>query len=181
VVVDRLSKAAHFMPVRTLGNKVFTARDAAKLFVQSIVRCHGMPTTIITDRDTRWAGNFWQAMCERLGTRLALSTAYHPETDGQTERTNRTLEEMLRNYVNDAQNDWEEWLPLVEFAYNDSESASTGFTPFYLLYGEHPRSPLTACLPREEQVPAADAFVRRMQDNLQLAKQHIQRAQNRQK
>ncbi len=181
VVVDRLSKAAHFIPVQTLGGQAFTAVDVAKQFVHSIVRHHGMPTTIIADRDARWSGNFWKAMCDHLGTRLALSTAYHPQTDGQTERTNRTVEEMLRNYVNDTQTNWDDLLPMVEFAYNDCESAITGFTPFYLMYGEHPRSPLAACLPRDDQVPAADSFVQRVTDNLTLARQHILKAQERQK
>ena len=180
VVCDRLSKAAHFVPVH-VGDKTLTAERVAKLFVDNVVRYHGMPTTIIADRDGRWAGNFWQALCTQLGTRLALSSAYHPQTDGQTERTNRTVEEMLRNYVNDQQNDWDQLLPLMEFAFNDSESATTGFTPFYLLYGEHPRSPLTACLPHDDTVPAAADFVERIHGNLRTAKQHIQRAQERQK
>jgi hypothetical protein len=181
VVVDRLSKAARFIPCRTAGDAVFTAVDAAKLFVKHVVCDFGMPATIIADRDVRWHGNFWQALCSRLGTRLSLSTAYHPQTDGQTERTNRTLEEMLRNYVNDQQDDWDELLPLIQFAYNDSQSATTNHTPFFLLYGEHPRSPLTAALQHDDQVPAAADFVKNIRQNLALAKQHIAKAQQRQK
>ena len=129
VVVDRLSKFARFIPCSTTSS----AADIANLFLQHVVSNHGMPTTIISDRDQRWAGFFWGALTKLLGTRLALSTAYHPQTDGQTERINRILEEMLRAYVNERQDDWDRFLPLMQFAYNDSESETTGSTPFFLL------------------------------------------------
>ncbi len=177
VVVDRLSKFARFIPCRTTS----TAADIAMLFLQHIISNHGMPATIISDRDQRWAGFFWSALTKLLGTRLSLSTAYHPQTDGQTERTNRTLEEMLRNYVNGPQDDWESLLPLMQFAYNDSESASTGQTPFFLTYGEHPRSPLTALLPIDDTVPAAADFVTDIKTALDRARASIAAAQQRQK
>ena len=116
-----------------------------------------------------------------MGTRLAFSSAYHPQTDGQTERTNRTLEEMLRNYVGALQDDWDDYLPLVQFAYNDSQSESTGHTPFYLLYGEHPSSPLTSLLPIDDTVPSAADFASNIKDNLQSALDHLRQAQQRQK
>jgi hypothetical protein len=177
VVVDRLSKFARFIPCKTTS----TAADIAQLFLQHVVCNHGLPATIISDRDQRWSGTFWRALTNQLGTRLALSTSYHPQTDGQTERTNRTLEEMLRAYVNEQQDNWESLLPLMQFAYNDSESDTTGHTPFFLLHGEHPRSPLAAVLPPDDTVPAAEEFVAGIKTALDAARASINSAQERQK
>ena len=93
VVVDRLTKMAHFIPTKTTA----TAEDTARLFLDNVFRLHGLPEEIISDRDSKFNGNFWQALFESLGTRLGMSTAFHPQTDGQTERMNRTLEDMLRH------------------------------------------------------------------------------------
>ena len=95
------------------------------------------------DRDPRFTSNFWKALCKRLGTNLNMSTSHHPQTDGQTERANRTIEDMLRAYVAPHQSDWDEHLIAAEFAYNNSVQASTGSTPFYLNHGRHPHTPLS--------------------------------------
>jgi hypothetical protein len=116
VVVDTLTKSAHFIPVRTM----YQAPNKGRVFISEIVRLHGMSKNIISDRGSMFTGRFWTSFQEALGTQLNFSTAYHPETDGQTERTNQTLEDMLHMYVMDQQKCWEEFLPLVEFTYNNS-------------------------------------------------------------
>ena len=112
IVVDNLMKSAHFIPVRT----TYQAPDIARVFISEIVRLHGVPKKIISDRGSVFTGRFWMSFQEALVTQLNFSTAYHLDTDGQTERTNQTLEDMLRMYVMDQQKHWEEFLPLVEFA-----------------------------------------------------------------
>ena len=113
VLVDTLTKSAHFIPVRA----TYQTPDIARVFISEIVRLHGVPKKIISNRGSVFTGRFWKSFQEALGTQLNFSTAYHLETDGQTERTNQTLEDMLRMYVMDQQKRREEILPLVEFAY----------------------------------------------------------------
>ncbi len=117
VFVDKYSKMVHYAPTTT----TVTAPQLAKLFFQHVVRHHGVPTAIVSDRDPRFTSNFWRALWQQLGTRLAMSTAYHPQTDGQTERANRTLEDMLRAYVNYRSDEWDEHLIAAEIAYNNSK------------------------------------------------------------
>jgi hypothetical protein len=136
VVVDRLSKMMHCIPMHTTD----TAEDVARIYLSEIFRLHGLPRTIVSDRDSKFA-RFWRALHQLFGTKLSISTAYHPQTDGQTERANRTLEQMLRHFVNYHQNDWDKLLPFVEFAYNDQQNASTKRTPFEANYGFHPIKP----------------------------------------
>jgi len=130
---------AHLIPVRT----TYQALDLARVFISEIVRLHGMPKKIISDRGSVFTGRFWTSFQEALGTQLNFSTAYHPETDGQTERTNQTLEDMLCMYVMDQQKHWEEFLPLVEFAYNNSYQSTIKMAPFEFLYGRLCRTPLS--------------------------------------
>jgi transposase InsO family protein len=132
VVVDTLTKSAHFIPVRT----TYQAPDIARVFISEIVRLHGVPKKIISDRGSVFTGRFWTSFQEALGTQLNFSTAYHPETDRQTERTNQTLEDMLRMYVMDQQKRWEEFLPLVEFAYNNSYQSTIKMEPFEFFMGD---------------------------------------------
>ena len=120
VVVDKLTKSAHFIPVKT----TFEASAIAQIFLKEIIRLHGVPRKIISDRDARFTSRFWKSLLQSMGTQLNFSTTYHPETDGQTERVNQVLEDMLRMYVMDQQNQWEKYLPLVEFAYNNSYHSS---------------------------------------------------------
>lgn len=139
VVVDRLSKVAHFIPVKSSYN----AASVAKVYMEHIVRVHGIPKKIISDRDPVFTSSLWRAMQRELGTQLNFSSAYHPETDGQTERVNQILEDMLRMYIMDRQNKWEEYLHLVEFAYNNGYHSSIGMAPFQALYGRPCRMPLS--------------------------------------
>ncbi|KAF1318279.1 reverse transcriptase, partial [Globisporangium splendens] len=117
-----------------------SAEMTAKVFVDVVFRLHGLPVEIVSDRDTRFTSKFWRALFGLLDTRLAMSTAAHPETDGQTERVNRVLEDVLRSYATSFK-EWSEFLPLAEFALNNSTHVSTGHSPFYVNYGVHPRVP----------------------------------------
>jgi hypothetical protein len=183
VVVDRFSKKCHFIPC----HHTITSKQTADLFIKEIFRLHGVPKTIVSDRDKNFTANFWETLVTRLGTMLLRSSGYHPQTDGQTERMNRTLEELLRAYcgAEHRQQLWDQYLPLVEFQYNNSVNASTGFTPFYLNYGQHPHTPATL-LPGSDlpgmQVPAdSDDFIRNLHEALSAAEASIHRAQERQK
>nr|KYP72696.1 Retrotransposable element Tf2 [Cajanus cajan] len=138
VVVDRLTKCAHFLPV----NMKWSLEKLTQLYVREIVRLHGVPSSIISDRDPRFTSRFWQSLHQALGTKLKLSSAYHPQTDGQSERTIQSLEDLLRACVLDHLGSWEEVLPLVEFTYNNSYHASIGMAPYEALYGRRCRTPL---------------------------------------
>ena len=138
VIVDRLTKAAHFVPV----NMTYTMDKLAELYVQNIVRLHGVPKSIVSDRDSRFTSKFWGSLQTALGTKLKFSTAYHPQTDGQSERTIQILEDMLRACAIDFQGNWEKFLPLVEFAYNNSYQATIEMAPYEALYGRKCRSPV---------------------------------------
>ncbi|GJT45016.1 putative reverse transcriptase domain-containing protein [Tanacetum coccineum] len=136
VIVDRLTKSAHFLPMR----EDYKMKRLARLYLNEIVARHGVPISIISDRDSRFTSRFWQSMQEALGTRLDMSTAYHPQTDGQSERTIQTLEDMLRACVLDFGGSWDVHLPLVEFSYNNSYHSSVRCAPFEALYGRKCRS-----------------------------------------
>ena len=137
VVIDRFSKLIHLVPTHTSA----TAEDVAKIFIDRVVRLHGLPNTIVSDRDAKFTSVFWRTVCELWQVRQAMTTAFHPQTDGQTERVNRMLEEYLRHYVSPMQDNWDQFLPMAEFALNDSYHSSIGMTPFYMTYGYHPRVP----------------------------------------
>eukprot|EP00253_Pinus_taeda_P003088 PITA_03088 len=117
--------------------------DVVRVFVNEVIRLHRLPTKIISDRDSRFTSRFWTSLQSALGTQLNLSTAYHPETNGKTERVNQVLEDMLRMYIMDNQTQWERYLPLVEFAYNNNYHSSIGVPPYQALYGRHCRTPLS--------------------------------------
>lgn len=171
-IVDRLTKMAHFVAMKGTA----TAEDVAKKFLKHIVRLHGMPTSIVSDRDSKFTSKFWTALLPMLGADLAMSTAFHPQTDGQSEAMNKLIEQVLRNYVSHQQDDWHRHLPNAEFAINNSVNSSTGYTPFFLNTGHHPKTPLT---PREPgtNVEAVTDFVSRLSTDLQLARLEIERAQ----
>ena len=133
VVVNCLFKQAHTI----LWPKI-TAKDTAMAFYHCVFLHHGLPFTIVSDRGTQFVSYFWLALCDILGIKAQLSTAFHPETDGQTERTNATIEMYLRMYVNFMQNDWACWCPSAEFAYNNHLSEATNCTPFFANSGQHP-------------------------------------------
>ena len=136
VVVDRFTKMAHFIGLETNA----TARDVADTFLKEVWILHGLPSEIISDMDAKFSGEFWESLCKSLVIKRKMSTAYHPQTDGQTERTNQVLEGYLHNFVNYDQNDWYQLLPLAEYAYNNSKATAHKLTPF---------SPTTAFIPRQ--------------------------------
>ena len=112
-----------------------------QLYIQEIVRLHAVPSTIVLDRDPRFMSRFWGTLQKAFGTRLCLSTTYHPQMNGQTERTIQTLEDLLSAYVLDKSSNWERYLPLIEFAYNNSHHASNGIVLYEALYGRKCQSP----------------------------------------
>ena len=150
VFVDRLSKMFHALPVHSS----ITGEQTARLMIRRIFAYHGMPLTIVSDRDPRFTSEFWRQFWKGMGTRLSMSTADHPQTDGQTERANRTIKQMLRAFVNDRRDDWDELLPVLKFACNDTVQASTGHTPFFLNIGAHPRRPTVSLARGADKVPA---------------------------
>ncbi|WVZ97589.1 hypothetical protein U9M48_043111 [Paspalum notatum var. saurae] len=138
VVVDRLTKVAHFIPVNTtyLGAKL------AELYISKIVCLHGVPKRIISDRGSQFTSRFWEQLHDSLDTKLRFSTAYHPQTDEQTERTNQILEDILRACAIQYGTSWDKCLPYAEFSYNNSYQASLKKSPFEALYGKRCRTPL---------------------------------------
>jgi len=135
VIVDRFTKMAHFIPLPTNAD----TKLLAEVFLREIWRLHGLPQSIVSDRDPKFTAAYWSELMSRLGVKSRLSTAFHPQTDGQSERLNQTLEAYLRIYCNFEQNDWVELLPLAEFSYNNSVTSATGISPFFANYGFHPR------------------------------------------
>ncbi|GJU31424.1 putative reverse transcriptase domain-containing protein [Tanacetum coccineum] len=138
VIVDRLTKSAIFVPMRETD----PMEKLVRMYLKEVVIRHGIPVSIICDRDPRFASNFWRSLQKALGTNLDMSTAYHPQTDGQRERTIQNLEDMLRACVIDFGNGWIKYFPLVEFSYNNSYQASIKAAPFEALYGQKCRSPV---------------------------------------
>ncbi|GKG10936.1 reverse transcriptase domain-containing protein, partial [Tanacetum coccineum] len=136
VIVDRLIKSDHFLPIREND----PLDKLARLYLNWIVARHGIPVSIICDRDGRFTSNFWKSFQKALFTDISMSTAYHPETHGQSERTIQTLEDMLRACVIDFGKGWVKHLPLAEFSYNNSYHASIKVTPYEALYGPKCRS-----------------------------------------
>lgn len=156
VVVDHMGKGAHFIPAKESWN----AEELAKAFVKNVFRHHGLPDVIVSDRGTTLVSRFWTAVLRLLNVSPAPSTAFHPQTDGQVERVNALVEDYLRHFVAHDQSDWADWLPIAEFAYNNSPSASTGFSPFFVYTGCHPRF---NSLVATSGIPRADDFVAHMQ------------------
>ena len=178
VVVDRLTKMTHFGPCKDTS----TARELAQLFVDMVWKHHGLPLRLTTDRGPEFTNKFIAAMCEIVGTMHCKSTAYHPQSDGQTERMNKVLEDMLRHYINPKQNNWEELLAPAEFAINNAYQASIQDTPFYLNSGRHPRLPSDLNLARKpSKDPAAADFIGNIQKAIARAKVCMKAAQQRQK
>ena len=179
VFVDKLTKMVHYVPTST----TVTAVQLATLFLTHVVRLHGVPDSIISDRDPRFTAHFWRSFWTQLGSRLVMSTAYHPQTDGQTERANRTLEEMLRSYVSWRQDDWDTHLPTLELAINSTRSPTTGYTPFWLNYGQEVRMPIDSALPSSaaNRNPESAHRIARLLQDLITTRGNIVRAQERQR
>ncbi|WVZ58894.1 hypothetical protein U9M48_009116 [Paspalum notatum var. saurae] len=171
VVVDRLTKVAHFIPVKT----TYSGAKLAELYMFRIVCLHGVPKKIVSDCGTQFTSHFWKRLHESMGTKLNFSSAYHPQTDGQTERTNQILEDMLRACAIQYGTSWDKSLPYAEFSYNNSYQASIKMSPFQALYGRRCRMPLHWDQPREKQlfgpkiIEDAERQVRMIRENLRIA------------
>ncbi|GKB08934.1 putative reverse transcriptase domain-containing protein [Tanacetum coccineum] len=176
VIVDRLTKFVIFTPMRETDSM----DKLARLYIKEVVARHGIPVSIICDRDPRFVSHFWRSLQKALGTSLDMSTAYHPETNGQSERTIQTLEDMLRACVIDFGNGWIKHLPLVEFSYNNSYHASIKAAPFEALYGRKCRSPVCWAEVGEAQLTGPDLIQETTEKIIQI-KQRIQAARDRQK
>jgi hypothetical protein len=163
VIVERLTKVAHFIPVKTTHN----GRELADLYISWIVSLHGVPKTIVSDRGTQFTSRFWAKLHEALGTKLSFSTAYHPQTGGQTERVNQILEDMLRACALSYGAKWEDCLPFAEFSYNNSYQASLQMAPFEALYGRKCRTPLNWSETGESQVFGPD-IIKEAKEQVQL-------------
>ena len=175
VFVDRFSKMAHFIPCHTTDK----ASDLAQQFFSQVVSRHGFPNDIVSDRGATFTSSFWQQVLKQSKVTPLLSTAFHPQTNGQTERVNQTLEQYLRVYTDHLQSDWSSLLPTAELAYNNTSHSSTSQSPFYTVYGRHPRFDVTLSEP--VNVPAAHEFGRHQAGVWEAAQACLQRAQARQK
>ncbi|KAF5807867.1 putative nucleotidyltransferase, Ribonuclease H [Helianthus annuus] len=176
VIVDRLTKSAHFLPIR---EKDSTGK-LAEIYLREIVARHGVPISIISDRDGRFVSRIWQSFQEAFGSQLDLSTAFHPQTDGQSERTIQTLEDMLRACAMDLGGSWDTHLPLVEFSYNNSYHTSIKAAPFEALYGRKCRSPLCWADAGDKRMVGPE-LVQETTDKITQIRERIKAARDRQK
>nr|GFB92104.1 retrotransposon protein, putative, Ty3-gypsy subclass [Tanacetum cinerariifolium] len=176
VVVDRLTKSAHFLPIC----KDYSVSRLAEIFLQEIVRLHGTPSAIISDRDPSFASRFWKGLQKAWGTRLKFSTAFHPQTDGQSERTIQTLKDMLHSCALEWTGNWDDYICLVEFAYNNSWHASIKCAPFEMLYGRKCRAPI--CWDQVgERVIEGPEMIKVTNEKAAVAKVKLKEARTRQK
>jgi hypothetical protein len=172
VIVDQLSKSAHFIPVHTR----YDVRRYAEIYIAHVLCLHGVPKMIISDRGSQFIARFWEQLHASLGTHLIHSLAYHPQIDGQTERVNQILEDMLRACVLEHQGSWDQNLPWAEFSYNNSYQESLKMAPFEVLHGRRCRTPLNWIEPGEKVIFGSDlveeteATVCRIQENLKVTK-----------
>lgn len=170
VVVDRLTKMSHFVPC----NETISASDLAHLFMSKIFSAHGLPENIVSDRGSLFVSKFISSLCLMADVKQKISTAYHPQTDGQTERVNQVLETYLRTYCNYQQDDWVSYLPLSQFVYNNSEHASTKTSPFYANYGYHPVCKATVSV--NSRSPAASERIEFLKSLHKVLKTEISRS-----
>jgi hypothetical protein len=174
VMVDKLTKAFHFIPVK------LTHKETNIFYVcmRDIARLHDIPKTIVSDRDPKFTSKFWKRLFNGFGTNLNFSRAYHPELDGQTERVNQVIEDMLRMYVMDKQSKWEYYPHLVDFSYNNGYQSSLKMSPFEALYGRKCNRPVSWDNPTDREVVGLD-LLREMEEQMIKIKQNLKDAQDR--
>ncbi|GMF48637.1 unnamed protein product [Phytophthora fragariaefolia] len=175
VIVDRLTKRAHFLPTRTDA----TAKDIAQLFCSSYQKLHGLPRTIVSDRDVKFTSKLWSGIMQLQDTQLRLSSAFQPATDGQSEVTNKFVLEFLRHFIGPHQTDWGHYVHFAEFAYNSRPHASIDMSPFEADLGYQPRSVLDLTIPQQNVLPAAVSFVDHQRSLLLEVQDAMARAQQR--
>ncbi|WCJ33627.1 Transposon Tf2-6 polyprotein [Euphorbia peplus] len=176
VVVDRLSKYSHFVSLK----HPYSAKSIAAIFVREVVRHHGIPKSILSDRDPIFVSQFWQELFKLQGTQLRMSSSYHPETDGQTEVINRCLESYLRCFAVEQPRLWSSWIPWAEFWYNTTFHSSTGVTPFEIVYGRQPPT-IVQFFPGEVKVESVRQELQSRDEALRQLKVHLHRAQEQMK
>ena len=176
VIVDRLTKSAHFLAM----NLRMSMAKLAQLYDKEIVRLHGVPSSIVSDRDPRFTSRFWQTLQEALGTKLTMSSAYHPQTDSQSERTIQSLEDLLRTCILDHLGAWDEILPLIEFTYNNSFHASIGMTSYEALYGKRCKT-LLFWYQDGEAVLVGPELLEQTIEKVRMVRNRMQASQSRQK
>jgi hypothetical protein len=176
VIVNRLTKTSHFLTVHT----TYKARKYAELYIDRIVCMHGVPKTIISERGTQFVARFWEQLQEALDTKLIRSSTYHPQTNGQTERVNQILEDMLRACVIHYGKNGDKCLSLAEFSYNNRYQASLKMTPFEALYGRRCRTPLNWSQTSEREIFGPDV-VHEAEEKVRNIKKNLEAAQARQK
>ena len=174
VVVDRQTKYAHFLPVK----HPFTAHSIAKTVLDNVIKLHGFPHTIVTDRDKIFLCIFWKELFKLHDTQLLMSSAYHPQMDGQKERTNQVLEDMLRACALKHGGSWDKSLPYAEFSYNNSYQASLKMAPFEALYGRKCRTPLYWSETGESQLFGPE-IIKEAERQVQIVRENLKVAQSR--
>ncbi|MCO5609114.1 hypothetical protein L7F22_063336 [Adiantum nelumboides] len=173
-IIDRFSKQAHFIPVK----KTVKPDHLARLFVAQIFRLHGMPETIVSDRDPRFTSLFWKAIWENIGMPLQFSSSFHPQTDGQSEIANSVVLDLLKSYISDQKTQWERYLPLVEFAYNNTIHSSTGKAPFEIVESAMKVPPF---LSTKDKIFETDEYTRDLDTAFAKVRETLQKSQERQK
>ena len=173
VVVDRLTKMVHYIPCM----KSIKAEDLAEILIREVVRLHGLPSSFVTDRGSVFTSRYWSALCYMLKIKKNLSTAFHPQTDGQTERQNSTMEQYLRAYANYEQSNWVENLPMAEFAYNNSRNSSTGMSPFEAMQGYSPRMSYEEHADPKAKSKTAVEHAKDLEDLMKVLKENLKDAQ----
>ena len=177
IIVDGLTKMVYYKPVKI----TIEAPDLAKVIINIVIRHHGLLDSIITDWGFLFTSKFWSLLCYFLGIKKRLSTAFYPQTDGQTERQNSTMEAYLKAFVNWEQNDWARLLPMAEFAYNNAKNASTGHTSFELNCGFHPRVSFEDDVDPRSRSRSADELAKELRELMNICQQNLLHAQELQK
>ena len=172
VIVDRFTKYVHFIPL----SHPYTASKVAALFLQHVFKLHGLPSSIVSDRDTTFTSLFWEELFRRQGVDLAMSSSYHPQSDGKTEVVNKSLEHCLRAFVADKPSLWVEWLPLAEYWFNTNYHTSTKLSPFEALYGYSPPR-LIEFMPGLTRVAAVEDLLKHRQQVVGLLEHNLVAAQ----
>ncbi|TYH21999.1 hypothetical protein ES288_A04G091100v1 [Gossypium darwinii] len=174
VVVDRLTKSAHFVPIHT----DYSLDKLAELYVSQIVRLHGVSISIISDRESRFTSWFLKKLQDALGMKLHFSAAFHPQTDGQSKRIIQKLEDMLRCCILDFEGTWERYLPLIEFAYNNSYQSSIKMAPYEALYGRKCRTPLYWTELGENKIHGVD-LIREIKQKVKVIRESLKAVSDR--
>ena len=176
MIVDRLIKSAHFIPVII----DYSMDQLTKLYVDEIVRLHGVSLSIVSDRDPRFTSRFWKELHLALGTRLNFNTTFHPQTDGQSERLTQVLEDMLWGCVMEFTRSWDRYISLIEFSYNNRYQSSIGMTPYEALYGRRCRTPVCWIELNEHKVIGPDR-VKDTKAKVRVIRKRLKAARDRQK